>query len=293
MASTSKATFSEQSGSKSSAPFKVLTWNVLASVHTHWDSDVHNSGSALESDDQRVSRHQAIVKRILLLQPDVVLLQEADDSFIPYNWECGLLPCGYELTGYRPFISYTTTKSVLEGTVILLKEDVWEINESFPIWKIEKSHKSGWKNGIGLCAQMCHDPSQVCCFMSVHLRWGDENAKLGMLNSVLSRLPVNMPALLAGDFNTECDHLEPLERVLQSCGLHRISFPPGSTGTCKDHASPEYVIDHMYCTQHLMKISTSLGSIAPPPLGPWTEGSDGSDHTWLLAEVSLNGLNSD
>lgn len=57
-------------------PFRVMTWNILASVHTHWSSAAHGGAlKSTESDAQRTQRHLLVVSRLMHELPDVALLQ--------------------------------------------------------------------------------------------------------------------------------------------------------------------------------------------------------------------------
>merc|ERR1719362_895210 len=102
----------DEQGSGNSAmnqimPFRVMTWNVLAHVLTHWDHRFHGGiEKSLETETQRRTRHRAVVNAVMRELPDVVLLQEVDEFFMPPDWQCGLLPCGLSLPGYEAFKSY-------------------------------------------------------------------------------------------------------------------------------------------------------------------------------------------
>ena len=86
----------------------VVSWNVLAHVHTHWNAAEHGGApKSLESDAQRISRHARVVRRLHALRPAVALLQEVDATLMPQDWQGGPLPCGEHLDGYTPFRSYT------------------------------------------------------------------------------------------------------------------------------------------------------------------------------------------
>jgi hypothetical protein len=57
-------------------PFRVMTWNILASVHTHWNSAAHGGAhKTTESAAQRTRRHLSVVSRLMTELPDVALLQ--------------------------------------------------------------------------------------------------------------------------------------------------------------------------------------------------------------------------
>ena len=95
----------------------VVSWNVLAHVHTHWDSALHcGADKAVETEQQRIARHLTILRRLKALKLDVALLQEVDEHFIPMGWQSGLLPCGESLDGYVPYRSYNDRSN--EGTVV-------------------------------------------------------------------------------------------------------------------------------------------------------------------------------
>jgi hypothetical protein len=70
-------------------PFRVMTWNILASVHTHHNCAAH--GGALksrESEAQRTQRHMSVVSRLMNELPDVALLQVRIITSIAGAFEC-------------------------------------------------------------------------------------------------------------------------------------------------------------------------------------------------------------
>lgn len=75
-------------------PFSVLSWNVLAHIHTTYNAVAHQQGDrARESEAQRVARRAASLRRLQQLAPDLALLQEVDAFFAPPPGE--ILPgCG-------------------------------------------------------------------------------------------------------------------------------------------------------------------------------------------------------
>ena len=163
-----------------------MSWNVLAHIHTHWDYKFHGGASKeLETGSQRDARHTAIVKAILREYPDVVLLQEVDEYFLPLDWESGPLPCGLILPGYVPFKSYSPTRNgIKEGVVVLLRAGVWKADTEREVVRLERCEERGWKCGIAVHAQGCSDSTQRCTFISTHLKWGEKSQKMCMNGSL-------------------------------------------------------------------------------------------------------------
>jgi hypothetical protein len=195
-------------------PFRVMSWNVLASVHTHYVKTIHK-GDRCESSEWRCRRHKANIRRIVKESPDVVLLQEVDAWLIPEGWEGGVLPCGLPLDGYSVVQSYGPTgsdsKGPAEGVVILLRKGVWELDPDADeaVAKFGKTKRRGQKCGLTVHARRSHDHTQKCAFSTVHLQF-DKNAsptttsegKLGNLRDALKVVHRDTPVILAGDFNT-------------------------------------------------------------------------------------------
>jgi endonuclease/exonuclease/phosphatase family metal-dependent hydrolase len=157
-----------------------------------------------------------------------------------------------------------------EGVAILLRDSTWKRDTRFPVTKIPKGPQTGWKNGLALHARHVSagaDPSiPSVCFASVHLRWGKQEAQIGLLEAALaaahapaaaaaaaaagdaestsaSVTPVGCPMVLGGDFNVETLRLAPLEPTLASRGLRRLDAPQQDTslGSCPWVAPPEVV----------------------------------------------------
>jgi endonuclease/exonuclease/phosphatase family metal-dependent hydrolase len=285
-------------------PFRVFSWNLLASVHTHWNFDAHGGDmKTVENREQRDMRQRAIVHRIMREMPDVMLLQEVDESFLPLGWDGGFLPCGLPLAGYTAHRSYTTTSGVEEGVAILLRDDVFELVKDLPKVRVGKSRDTGFKNGIILHARRCNDHSQVVCFASVHLRYGDPGPKVSLLESLLRHSDSRYPILLGGDFNTGVSGLSTLDAPMVSRGMKRLpstpdtptslgSFPWTKTPT---KSANDMTIDHLYASSELSIVGGELhegvlhcavGQLPLRPRGPFGDGpSDGSDHAWLLATL--------
>jgi len=286
-------------------PFRVMTWNILASVHTHWNSDAHGGASrTCETVDQRHNRHIQIVAAIHRLQPDVVLLQEVDTLFLPLAWKHGQrLPCGSYLHGYTVHQSYSPLKTGVsipqEGVAILTRNGVWETDPSLKKTCLEKTRDRGWKCSLVLHARRCHDHSQRACFVSVHLQWGAPSAQANLLRDALKAADSTVPIVLGGDFNITARELKvvhdahrpSVDAQLAARGLRRMPSHPGqSTGlTGEMGLRPSNAIDHLYCSRSLKPAIKwcSVGPLAPPGQGPWTSkgANDGSDHEWVLSTL--------
>jgi hypothetical protein len=276
-------------------PFRIMTWNVLASVHTHHNFRDHGGAEGeTETAIQRDARHRRIVRRIQWEGPDVVLLQEADEAFLPRAWRAGPLPCGEALFGYTTHRSYGATGGTHEGVAVLLRDGVWARDPRLPKVAVPRSAATGWKNGIMLHAVRCADPTQVVCFCSVHLRWGaDDGPKCGLLAATLEQAAAGVPVVLGGDFNTEPRALAVLESCLARCGggLRRLPSDPGRS-TVQDRGDRVSVIDHLYASPALGLPPVMAGEAGGrascevgPAARPWADDGDGSDHAWLLAAL--------
>ena len=276
-------------------PFRVMTWNILASVHTHWNHASHGgSPGSVETEFQRHTRHRAIVCRINNEQADVVLLQEVDSLFLPRDWQGGALPCGSVLSSYVPYRSCSLhpQSGLYEGVAILLRVGVWTRDTRVPKVSLAKNARRGWKCGLVLHAVRCHDPEQCVCFVSVHLKHGGDAPKLNLISDALKNAHPNIPVLLGGDFNTTEARLATLQPALG--GLRRVPSQPGSATCVSADMScirPDNVIDHMFVSEPLVAMAhCRVGPLPEQGGGPWGQSEDdGSDHAWLLATISAAG----
>uniref|UniRef100_A0A6U3SG91 Endonuclease/exonuclease/phosphatase domain-containing protein n=1 Tax=Ditylum brightwellii TaxID=49249 RepID=A0A6U3SG91_9STRA len=291
----------ETNGKTDLLPFRAMTWNVLASAHTKWNTAHGGERMAEESECQRNNRHTIVANTINREMPDVVMLQEVDVRFLPSDWEGGPLPCGVELRGYKAYRSYALTRSgVMEGVAILLRRGVWELDTSLPqeAWcrRLGKCQRRGRKAGIVLHARRCHDHSQRCAFASVHLKWGELEPKLAMIADVLDEAQIaqkeisesgeRLTIVLGGDFNTRGSYMKPIDDLIEERGLSRCPTP--NLPTCM--GSQEEQIDFIYCSKNLGCPAGSLcriGNLPKPGKGPWgDEPGDGSDHAWVQATIT-------
>ena len=156
----------------------IVSWNVLAHVHTHWNSAEHGGDEkTLETAEQCQLRHVQIVRRLNALRPEVAFLQEVDATFMPQYWQptSGPLPCGQRLDGYTPFRSYTPPwgdRKHAEGTVVLLRDDTWVRDKSVDTAYVASCKETGWKTGIVVHARRVDEGEGegTVAFASVHLR---------------------------------------------------------------------------------------------------------------------------
>ena len=127
--------------------FKVVSWNVLAHIHTHHNAAGHGGATkSLESAEQRLVRHRQVLQTLLELQADVYLLQEVDSYFMPADWQQDRpLPCGETLRGYTPYRSYSERG---EGTVVMLRDDRFVRDTSIPTAYLPATAEHGWKTGV-------------------------------------------------------------------------------------------------------------------------------------------------
>jgi endonuclease/exonuclease/phosphatase family metal-dependent hydrolase len=230
--------------------FKVVCWNVLAHIHTHYNANGHGGAvKTTESAEQRLLRHQRIARTLLDLQADAYLLQEVDSHFMPADWQPDRpLPCGEMLRGYTPYRSYSKRG---EGTVVMLRDDRFVRDTSIRTAYLPATAEHGWKTGVVLHAQpvgggphfrwarltaraslrrrlragtICtntranarrHATGPRIAFVSVHLRWGEPAAQSQLLSSALSAVSRATAVVLAGDFNStplELDESVPAAR---------------------------------------------------------------------------------
>lgn len=270
-----------------SVKLNVMSWNVLAHIHTHWDFVLHGgSAKSLETLEQRQARHELIVSRLNSIRPEVALLQEVDVHFMPMDWQCGPLPCGAALEGYTPYRSYNRGQ---EGTVVLLRSDIWQRDTSIDTSYIKATAATGWKTGVVVHARRVDGSGSTIAFASVHLRWGSPSEQQELLTRAMAaRSHDQVPMVLGGDFNSDPAELAAvgISAPLLAGGLRRI---PLQLGLPTDASGK--TIDHLYVSPSLCPTVIQLGPVPPPPCGPWSFPQavhDGSDHAWLCAELVLD-----
>ena len=285
--------------------FTVLSWNILASIHTHHDAARHMNEPAveavigakrsrvsqgrpralLESAEQRKVRHVQIVHTLRRLSPDIALLQEVDSFFMPRTWQPaqGPLPCGEMLEGFTPYRSYSERE---EGTVVLLKDATIQRDRSVPVGYLPATEAHGWKTGVTLHARWReHDVSIAVA--SVHLRWGSPEHQQALLCSAVREHTANTPFLIGGDFNVATHQLgATIHPLLEGAGLRRVETPDGVATGMHSQAC----IDHIYSSPQLRPEEVAVGPLAPQERGPWgpPEAHDGSDHAWVWVRFRLD-----
>merc|ERR1711988_2076693 len=246
--------------------FRVLSWNILAHIHTHYNSAGHKGPpKSCESAEQRVARHRTIVQTITQLAPDIAMLQEVDSTFMPSDWQArnGPLPCGERLDEYTPYRSYSDRG---EGTVILLRDAAFVRDRSVNASYLPAIKEHGWKTGMALHAIRCGDPTQQpIAIASVHLKSGAYEAQRALLEAAVAEMQAGCGAILGGDFNVEAGKsLGALEVSLVKQGLERVptpeGVPTGLSGTLKWSAG--HVIDHIYARWPL----SAAGDVEVGPL---------------------------
>lgn len=87
------------------------------------------------------------------LDPDVILLQEVDEHFMPIDWnpaDGSPLPCGSKLEGYTPYRSYNvgTKDKKACGVAVLLKDAVLTRDRSIDTVYLKATEAHGWKTGV-------------------------------------------------------------------------------------------------------------------------------------------------
>merc|ERR1740124_1984165 len=147
--------------------FRVVTWNVLGHIHTHWNGAAHlntkedsspvtahdtqdkpaqalneirDESRPRESSPQRRPRH---TEALTQLQPDVILLQEVDPHFMPSeeDYHAGT---PFPLPGYTPHRSSSVRG---EGTAVLLRDACWVVDPITPPVRFPPTVEHGWKTG--------------------------------------------------------------------------------------------------------------------------------------------------
>lgn len=274
---------------------KVLSWNILAHIHTHWDAALHTGSQqarkCLETQEQAKARHSRIVQEIRRQEPDIALLQEVDSTFMPSNWQAasGPLPCGEKLDGYTPYRSYKRIQQsiVEEGTVVLLRDATLQRDKAVPVSYFKGSSEHGCKTGIVVHASHLQSRTTIA-LASVHLRHNAQEQALSLLRSVICARNRSTAMILGGDFNLPTRRLrETVEPMLHANQLYRVPTPAGKpTGM---HSLE--TIDHIYVSPCLELCMPAI--IGPIPLvesgGPWGpgEGHNGSDHAWMSMELNI------
>lgn len=277
----------------------VLTWNVLAHANTQWMFSEERGGCGeLETTSQRTARHLALIGRLVELQPDVALLQEVDESFMPRDWYgAGPLPCGATLDGYVPFRSSNGGTSEVAATVLLRSETV----EGISAVCVPSGNIDGGAGGVVVHVQLL-GTAEVVAVASVHLPLDKPMEQTALLLAAVSaRAPLprddaaaagssfgptpRVPMVLGGDFQASPADLKhsAIDALLLDAGLSRV---PTNMPT---HTKNDDTIDHLYIAGMHVHGEPVVGSLPPLPLGPWTEGGghDGSDHAWVCVHLSL------
>eukprot|EP00039_Didymoeca_costata_P020551 m.341636 g.341636 ORF g.341636 m.341636 type:complete len:344 (+) comp20286_c0_seq1:245-1276(+) len=258
----------------------VMVWNVLAHIHTHHQAKSHGGEEkSLETVAQRYARHLLIGKVLNRQAPDLVLLQEVDETLIPNNQVRIQLPWKDDSMNYARYSYHTAmsrgrhAETPLEGVAILLKEGVWERDPSCRAMRVEKTAARGWKSALVLPVRQCDNHSERLTLISVHLKYDNDNAKMKLLQDAMSAVAEGADVILGGDFNTKLEHIAPLDALLQAYGLYRIpSAPhvPTSLGSAMRY-SPESVIDYIYVGCKLRSVLSTcvVGPLPPDIKGPW------------------------
>ena len=287
----------------------MVTWNVLAHINTQWSYPLKKGplqgGKGLETEEQRTSRHLAIVQRLAELRPDIVLLQEVDEYFMPLDWAGGQLPCGATIEGYVPFRS-TTTERHAEGTAVLLRSATVQRNPAIEPVRLAPSAENDGKTGVVVHA--CpHGTSETLAVASVHLPHGNPRQAAAMLTTAVTarverRVAIDCPPasggvidahglapkvamVLGGDFSATPAELAEgaIDGPLLGAGLTRVA------ADAPTFSYEERTVDHLYIAGVHQHGAPRVGTLPPLPLGPWTEGGghDGSDHAWVCTRLSL------
>lgn len=299
-------------------PFRVLSWNILSTVHTHHNSESHQSGRAdgLETEEQQLARHTRVAGRLRAEVADVLLLQEVDKYFLPSDWSGGMLPCGVGLPGYVAFRNYQP--EVGEGTAVLLRKGVFERSELATVRL--RGHALRKKTGLVAFAQRVGSPRQRLGLASIHLAYGMPEQHMNMLRAVLFALthgqawtprvhgaqltdedfagvttPAAQAAIIAGDFNTRDGPLARLESYLAEHGFVRLPLAENVPTALDSNMAYQVdkVIDHIFVRGLDPLALSEVGLLPRGGRGPYGEDAvdlDGSDHAWLSCAVSSPNL---
>ena len=157
----------------------VVCWNVLAHIHTHHNWAAHGAPrKTLETPAQRDARHRRVARTLARLAPDVALLQEADESFMPVQWQPEEpLPCGERLDGYTPYRSYSDRG---DGCVVLLRQQSFRCDEAVDTVYSPAADFLPPRQGVMVHARRvgAAEAEPPFAIASVHLEWGAARAHL-------------------------------------------------------------------------------------------------------------------
>ena len=157
----------------------MVCWNVLAHIHTHHNWAAHGAPrKTLETPAQRDARHRRVARTLARLAPDVALLQEADESFMPVQWQPEEpLPCGERLDGYTPYRSYSDRG---DGCVVLLRQQSFRRDKAVDTVYSPAADFLPPQQGVMVHARRvgAAEAEPPFAIASVHLKWGAARAHL-------------------------------------------------------------------------------------------------------------------
>jgi endonuclease/exonuclease/phosphatase family metal-dependent hydrolase len=258
---------------------KVLSWNL------------HGLAWPLSKDPGgRMDRVSAKVRE---LSPDIVLLQEvwlgshADrlSKALRSDWT----PISIKRRGGAPRGGLLTYVRAAAGWRALVTPEFHAFSVSAPMWKIWEGDGLG---GKGVLAIELERGEQRFCAVNTHLQsqYSGSNyaevreAQLIELGEFLSQFHPSLPALVAGDFNTEAR--ESLYSRVEALGTDltaeaRVPGNPGTTANPRD-GRPEWIDYIVAANSNAWAVSADLELIANQRADvPY------SDHSGLLCTVRI------
>lgn len=256
---------------------KVVSWNVLAHVHTryNWRSHGGNSCESRETPEQREGRHKLVAHELNRLNPDVVLLQEVDTSFMPASWQPGAgtaLPCGVELLPGHTLCREASVKNLDTATVaILVRTSSVNLDRARPPVFVDHKGKTGCvvhlrhkttahSGGGSGGSSETHGSTPGIAVASVHLRSGEAGQKRQLLDKLVSSFAPGCARIVGGDLNTAAGELDQdgISTILSGAGLARVPAPEGCQTVHSTRQGAARAIDHVYVSKQLLLVTEDL-----------------------------------
>lgn len=168
--------------------FKIMSWNILASVAVKY----HKKNSEEEKEKERGLRHDAIIRKIELEDPDVILLQEFDRHFMEK------IKGKYEIITKFPMENVNSFT-----TAVLYKNDKFENDNDSKLLYDEETETYDKKNAMRADLTFKANGKKIR-FISLHLSGRKEKARTRLLNYIIKdikKVEKNKIGIYGGDFN--------------------------------------------------------------------------------------------
>jgi endonuclease/exonuclease/phosphatase family metal-dependent hydrolase len=258
---------------------KVLSWNL------------HGLAWPLSKDPR--GRMDSVSAKVRELSPDILLLQEVWLGSHVDRLAAALQPDWTSIyikrRGSGPRGGLLTLLRASVGWRALSPPEFHAFSASAPAWKIWEGDGLG---GKAVLSVELKNGEQRICAINTHLQsqYSGSNytevreAQLIELGQVVSRFHPSLPALVAGDFNTDCR--ESLYSRVEALGTDltaeaRMRGNPGTTANPRD-GRPEWIDYIVAVNSHAWTVSAHLALIA-------NQGADVpySDHSGLFCTVRI------